>query len=70
MDVGGDFTALSAISAVTIPLGAFGSSSGFMLVCRAADESLTADETGDIAAVASGLSQAIACCRALSRATD
>jgi transcriptional regulator with GAF, ATPase, and Fis domain len=70
MGVGGDFTALSGVSAVTIPLGAFGSSSGFMLICRAANERLTADETGDISAVTSGLSQAIGCCQALSRAAD
>jgi hypothetical protein len=68
--VGGDFTALSGVSAVTIPLGVFGSSSGFILICRAADERLTADETGDISAVTSGLSQAIARCQALSRAAD
>ena len=70
MGVGGDFTALSGVSAVTIPLGAFGSSSGFMLICRAADERLTADETSDISAVTSGLSQAIGRCQALSRAAD
>ena len=70
MGIEGDFTALNGVSGVTIPLGAFGSSSGFMLVCRSADERLTADEIDDISAVTSGLSRAIARCHALSRATD
>jgi len=70
MGLGGDLTALNGVWAVTIPLGVFGSSSGFMLVCRSADDRLTADEIDDISAVTSGLSRAIACCQALSRATD
>ena len=70
MGLRGDLTALNGVSAVTIPLGVFGSSSGFMLVCRSAEDRLTADEIDNISAVTSGLSQAIARCQALSRATD
>ena len=70
MGLGGDLTVLNGTSAVTIPLGAFGSSSGFMLVCRDADNRLTADEISDISAVTSGLSEAIARCQSLSRVRD
>lgn len=70
MDLGGDLTALNGTSAVTIPLGAFGSSSGFMLICRDADNKLTDDEISDISAVNSGFSQAIARCQSLSHARD
>jgi len=70
MGLGGDLAALNGVSAVTIPLGVFGSSSGFMLVCRSADDRLTADEIDNISAVTSGLSRAIACCQVHSRATD
>ena len=70
MGLQGDFTGLNGTSAVTIPLGVFGSPSGFMLVCRSADDRLTADEIDNISAVTSGLSQAIARCQALSRATN
>ena len=70
MGIGCDFTVLNGVSVVTIPLGAFGASSGFMLVCRSADKRLTADEIEDICAVTCGLSQAIARCQALSRAAD
>ena len=37
---------------------------------KAMHERLTADETGDVSAVTSGLAQAIARCQALSRAAD
>jgi len=70
MGIGCDFTVLNGVSVVTIPLGAFGASSGFMLVCRSADKRLTADEIEDICAVTCGLSQAISRCQALSRAAD
>lgn len=70
MGLQGDFTGLNGTSAVTIPLGVFGSPSGFMLICRSADDRLTADEIDNISAVTSGLSQAIAGCQILSRATD
>ncbi len=70
MGLHGDLTGLNGISAVTIPLGVFGSSSGFMLVCRSVDDRLTADEIDNISAITSGLSHAIARCRALSRASD
>ena len=70
MGLGGDLTTLNGVSAATIPLGAFGSSSGFLLVCRAADNRLTADEIDNISAVTSGLSQAIVRCQSLSHARD
>ena len=70
MGLQGNLTGSNGVSAVTIPLGLFGSPLGFMFVYRAAENKLTADETDVISAVASGLSQAIACCRTLSRAAD
>ncbi len=70
MGLQGDFTGLNGASAVTIPLGAFGPSSGFILICRSADDRLTADEIENISAVTSGLSQAIARCRTLAHARD
>lgn len=70
MGLGGDFAGLNGVWAVTIPLGVFGSPSGFILICRSADNRLTANEMDNISAVTSGLSQAIACCQALSRTTD
>ena len=70
MGLQGNLTGSNGVSAVTIPLGLFGSPLGFMFVYRAAENKLTADETDAISAVTSGLSQAIACCRTLSRAAD
>ena len=66
----GNLAGLNGTSAVTIPLGLFGSPLGFMFVYRSSDDKLTADETDDISAVTSGLSQAIVSCRALSRTAN
>ncbi|MFH1715809.1 MAG: hypothetical protein ABIF19_00525 [Planctomycetota bacterium] len=64
----GNLTELSKISAVTIPLGQFGSSLGFMLVYRSSQDRLTSDEIQKISAISHGLSRAIASCQTLSRA--
>jgi hypothetical protein len=69
MGLQGDLPRLKGISGVTIPLGRFGSPLGFMLIHRSSQETLTTDEIGNISAVTPGLSQAIACCQALSHTT-
>lgn len=66
----GNPTGLDETSAVTIPLGLFGASLGFMLVYRNSENKLTREEIQNISAVVPGLSQAIACCQAHSRATN
>lgn len=70
MGLQGNLVELKGISAVTIPLGLFGSSLGFMLVCRSSENKLTPTEISNISAVTFGLSQAIASCQALSHASD
>jgi hypothetical protein len=70
MGLQGNLVELKGISAVTIPLGLFGSSLGFMLVCRSSKNKLKPAEIGNISAVTFGLSQAIASCQALSHAAD
>jgi transcriptional regulator with GAF, ATPase, and Fis domain len=50
---------LSNISAVTVPLCRFGSSLGFILICRLSPKILTPDELENITAVTCGLSRAI-----------
>ena len=59
MGLEGNLGKLNKISAVTIPLGLFGSSSGFILIYRSSKNKLTADEINDICAVTCGLSRAI-----------
>lgn len=70
MELDANPTGLDGTSAVTIPLGLFGVSLGFMLVYRSSDNKLTAEEIHSISSVAPGLSQAIACCQTLSRAAN
>jgi len=65
MGLQGNLTRLNKISAVTIPLGLFGSSLGFILIYRTSKNKLTADEINDIRAVTCGLSRAIASCQAV-----
>jgi len=65
----GNPTGLHGTSAVTIPLGILGVSLGFMLVCRP-ENMLAAEEIQDVSAIVPGLSQAITCCQALSRAAN
>jgi len=57
----GNLNALNKISAVTIPLGLFASSLGFILVYRWSQ--LTADKINEIYIVTRGLSRAIASCQ-------
>ncbi len=70
MGLQGDLAGLNGVSGVTIPLGQFGSPLGFMLIHRSSRGRLTAEEIGNISAVTSGLSQAIASCQTLSHAAD
>jgi hypothetical protein len=70
MGLQGNPNELNKISAVTIPLGLFGSSLGFILIYRSSEDKITSDEIGRISAVISGLSQAITSCQTLSRAAD
>jgi len=70
MGLQGNLNVLNKISAVTIPLGSFGSSLGFILICRWLENKLAADEINDICAVTCGLSRAIASCRALLRSSE
>lgn len=63
----GNLTELNKISAVTIPLGVFGSSQGFMLVYRSSQDRLTTDEIQKISAITHGLSRAISSCQVLSK---
>jgi len=66
----GNLAELNKISAVTIPLGQFGSSLGFILVYRSSQDRLTAEEIQRISAITHGLSQAIASCQAISKASS
>jgi hypothetical protein len=61
----GNLTDLNKISAATIPLGQSGPSLGFILIYRSAQNKLTPEELNNIAAIAVGLSRAIASCQAL-----
>ena len=65
MGLQGNLTRLNKISAVTIPLGTFGSSLGFVLIYRSSKNKLTSDEINDVCAVTFGLSRAIASCTAV-----
>jgi len=70
MGLQGNLNGLNKISAVTIPLGLFGSSLGFILIYRSSENKLTSDEIGRISVIISGLSRAISSCLALARAAD
>jgi hypothetical protein len=70
MGLEGDLAGLNGVSGVAVPLGRFGSPLGFILVHRLSQSKLTADEIQNISSVTSGLSQAIACCQAVSHAAD
>lgn len=67
MGLQGNLNVLNKISAVTIPLGLFGSSLGFILIYHWVENKLTADEIDDICAITCGLSRAISSCQALLR---
>ncbi len=70
MGLQGNLIGLNQISAFTIPLGQFGQSPGFILIYRSSADKLTAEQLKTIAAVTSGLSQAIASCQALCHSAD
>lgn len=61
---------LKKISATTIPLGRFGSSTGFILICRPSENQLTAEQISLISAITPGLSKAINTRQALASATS
>ena len=61
---------LNKISAVTIPLGLFGPSLGFILIYRSSQNKLTPDELNNISAITRGLSRAIQSCRVLLHSAD
>lgn len=70
MGLHGNLSGLNKISAVTIPLSRFGSSLGFMLICRSSENKWTPDEMSNISAVTGGLCRAIASCQALINTTE
>jgi hypothetical protein len=70
MGLEGNLSQLNKISAVTIPLNRSGSSLGFILIYRSAQNRLTESEVNNISAVTPGLSQAIASCQALCHLVD
>ena len=70
MGLQGNLVELNKISAVTVPLGQFGPSLGFILIYRSSENKLTDDELNNITAVTCGLSQAIQSCQALCHSAD
>ena len=70
MGLQGNLVGLNKISAVTIPLGLFGPSLGFILIYRSSQNKLTPDELNNISAVTRGLSRAIQSCRVLLHSAD
>jgi len=70
MGLEGNLIRLNKISAATIPLGERGLSLGFILIYRSSQNKLTAEELSNIAAVAPGLSRAIAARQTLLHPAD
>ena len=70
MGLEGSLIGLNKISAVTIPLGQFGPSLGFILIYRSSQNKLTPDELNNISAVTRGLSRSIQSCRVLLHSAD
>ncbi len=67
----GNLSVLNKTSVVTVPLGQFGTSVGFVLIYRAQSQNkLTAAELTNISAIAPGLSRAIQSCQVPLPATD
>ena len=65
MGLQGNLVELRQISAITIPLDASCSPSGFILVYRSSEKKLTTHEIREISAVTYGLSKAIGACQRL-----
>ena len=70
MGLQGNLIGLNKISAVTIPLGQFGPSLGFILIYRSSQNKLTPDELNNISAVTRGLSRAIQARQVLLHSAD
>jgi len=70
MGLQGNLIRLNKISAVTVPLGQFGPSLGFILIYRSSENKLTAEELNNISAVTCGLSRAIASRQVLLHSAD
>jgi hypothetical protein len=70
MGLEGNLVGLNKISAVTIPLGQFGSSLGFMLIYCSSENKLIADDVSSIFAVTGGLSRAIQSCQELLHSSE
>jgi hypothetical protein len=60
MGLSGNPADMNKLSAVTIPLGHFGPSLGFILIYRSSKNKLNLEEINNISAITSGLSRAIA----------
>lgn len=70
MGLQGNLIGLNKISAVTIPLGQFGPSLGFILIYRSSQNKLTPDGLNNISAVTRGLSRAIQARQVLLHSAD
>jgi len=70
MGLQGNLTRLNKVSAATIPLGRLGSSLGFILIYCPSQNELAADQLNNIAAIAPGLSRAIASCQIFIHSDD
>ena len=70
MGLEGNLIGLNKISAITIPLGPFSISLGFILLYRSSENKITFDEISNVSAITSGLFQAIVSCQTLSHATE
>lgn len=70
MGLQGNPAELNKISSVTIPLGQFGSSAGFILIYRSCQHKLSEAELENISAIGCGLSRAIQSCQVFSRSCD
>ncbi|MDD5326654.1 MAG: hypothetical protein PHY02_02435 [Phycisphaerae bacterium] len=70
MGLAGNLSRLGELSAATIPLSQSGRSVGFILIYRASQEKLTADELKNIATISPGLSRAITACQSFCHLAD
>ena len=70
MGLQGSTGGLNKISAVTVPIGLFGSSLGFMLIYRPSQNKITAADLHNISAIIPGLSRAIQSCHVPLHAAD
>ncbi len=66
MGLQGNLVGLNKVSILTIPLSEFGSSLGFMMICRSSENKLTVDQVDNISSVICGICRAIVSCRTIS----